>query len=397
MRPLAVIAVLAACKSGPAPGPPDAEPLPDASHADDVTVRVLDSAGMPIAGDRILYQDPAGATVAVRTTETDGTARANMPDGGTVTVVDPNDNRASWLGVNSHDVLEIGRRPPPGSGDVKTIRLTIPADPAATADTTYEVNALCSSQQTNVVVLAQTMASMDLVDCRDIADFVIFTRDAGGKRVDGIFFRDIPLATKEISLAGHYTPLVTASVTIAHADSFAFPMSVNLGQRTSRGGYGLEFQVPSPSNGTAAFSWIGPILVAPGLDNIVTTSGNVGSDRFISIADTGPSSAAYTLDAQQAIAAPVSDATIVQLAAADGRLWSIVGPGAVDQPPMVPASFGDGAFTTRETSQSISLPEGGYDAVRQNAFIEPDILFDVPLGDETQRTVSIGPHRILSD
>ena len=66
---------------------PDTAPVgPDAGSAA-IRVRVVDQ-GMPIVGAVVLFHDPTGALIARATSDADGDALGDVPDGSMVTVVD---------------------------------------------------------------------------------------------------------------------------------------------------------------------------------------------------------------------------------------------------------------------------------------------------------------------
>jgi hypothetical protein len=235
--------------------------------SDAVTVAVtLD--GSAAAGVTVYFVG-AGVSATV-TTGADGTARANLPAGGTATVVEPQeadlespdemDTLDTFSDVQPGDVLhdDVGFADDTGSDDSITVNVTVPTDANANASV-YYLYASCGEASdvtppaSNAAVrravhgkkirplVANAPVAVELDNCNGSADFLLVTyEDDLATLVDSIYAPGVAVADQgNVTIAGPFVPVGTFLATYADLGSAATDVFTEKDLYTARGDLGF--------------------------------------------------------------------------------------------------------------------------------------------------------------
>lgn len=386
---------------------------PDAPSFDDVAVTVV-AAGAPVANATVVFQATDGTPIKTATTDATGTAKASMPLGGNVTVIEPgaSPKLRTYLGVKKGEALEVVE---PGT-TTASINVMFPADPAAA---TYDVHVLCGDGGAKSTTTT-TVSALAVANCGGNGDVLVLSRNAGGTFLDSLFVKDVSIDDGQTAvITGTYSPVQMESFSWTHADLYTGgdALRFNALQTTTNGAFLESFGSPNVSAGNASFSSLSAKASAggaPGLRDVVISGGNISTSSFQTVFDIGTPATTYALDVSTATlpaynlvpafdttanaitwtstgGAVIPDATRgVVTITRGGTTWEWALAGAyVDGSltyPALPADaggmdFNPGAGDTVQVQHAelVSLP-GGYDALRPLAFhVTGDGLLDFGL------------------
>lgn len=242
MRALAIAWLALGCSEEPGslPNAP-ADAAIDASVVEGKVVTVtVTEAGVPAVGASVYFQNPDSSLVRAATTDADGKARAEVADGGFVTVIEPRpsaigvivirDRLSTFAGVKPGDELHLELRPV-ASGSV-TLEIQVPDDPGAEA---YDLHTSCGRAQLTAVS-PTTPASVTLAGCDGIADMLVISSDLSGQPIHALYRPGQPVSEgAALALTGPYVDLVPVAVLLTNAPAWARNYQVEMTLASSRG------------------------------------------------------------------------------------------------------------------------------------------------------------------
>ena len=365
-----------------------------------VTVTMKDSLGA-IVNSKVYFQGNDSTLIATVATDANGVASAGMPDGGYVTIVDPDSTTTgavrTWAGVKNGDSLiyDTSRAAAVNS----TVSFSLPRFPANAFAVTYTVSTPCGSTP-NVSPPAGVAGAFPVavvLTCGPTTDVLVEVLDPNLKLLDTLFVADQPVsngATVDYG-AKAYVAAVTRNFSLNN-NVAAKAWTVTDRFEVAQGGFFTASSTGTAANPSTA-SLIEPALPANTLD--LLTLRQVANNTALQIESWGPTGGTVALDISQMLlpnfgAAPTfdvashtavwtqtpntatADFTEAVLVITRGETpvaaWAMITPNTMSAPfPVLP---GDAATynvlasdTVRSAVELVKYP-GGWDAARPALF-----------------------------
>jgi len=404
-RAIWLVLVIAACGDGGDRKVSDAAVAPIDAPSPTVTVIVKHTDGSPAALVPVYFQAADSTVIASMETGPAGTASAPMPDGGSVTILDPDPTPAvgvaghhlyTWTGVKPGDHLIYDT-----SGaitDFPIVVFKVPFDTAHAGVVGYDIESSCGGFIAEPTTTGTTFTQqISLYGCNGIADVMVTGLDASSHAVSYFYVANqtiVDQATIDYSTQT-YALATTRTFTFTNNDMPSAELDFDDTIVSVRGplytGYAAA-TLADPAIATVAIP-VAPLGSSDVL-HMVQRVAETKRERVIwgptvdltvdyaatRIPDfTSPPAfdpATHVLGWTASTTATAPDAAIAEVyvtRASDTWLWDIAGPSATQlQFPVIPTDAFDANIKATDTTtvDSVALVKvpNGYDAVRGRVF-----------------------------